>query len=394
MRLERQGYIFMIEIIKEVRMGHDFYNLFIDDDDLSDRVDLDFWGGFQGAPVALTLKVNDPEIIERLTLHRFSELPEELETIDIEAKFDSDFIEGVSVSQIPTSQPTSRSYFEISFGFKLNLSNGHGGYSYEEYCDEVRRLIEATNNTEIQPEAGYRNRAHFNTAGARFLIASPELPIANEISRCSNILREITNVVERTLASRPRSDAIVVSFDFPEEVRIPCEQYLLYFIQFLKDLGVEATSELSHKAGQVLFTVVPTDKRDALDKIRTALEIYACLPASTIVNFPEASNDVAMEKLAENVHYLKRQLHLSLKLLQGQEAVIQTQQFIIDHPQHALNGHVIIESFVQEASPSQNEEKEELLGGTVAITKYKGKGFEIDLPKVVKWLRRLFANKE
>jgi hypothetical protein len=36
----------------------------------------------------------------------------------------------------------------------------------------------------------------------------------------------------------------VTFFDFPEPVKVPCQQYLLYFVQFLKDVGVEATAEL------------------------------------------------------------------------------------------------------------------------------------------------------
>ena len=50
-------------------------------------------------------------------------------------------------------------------------------------------------------------------------------------------------------------------FEFPDAVRVPCEQYLLYFAQFLRDLGVEASSELRHEVGMVLFSVTPTDLR-------------------------------------------------------------------------------------------------------------------------------------
>jgi hypothetical protein len=381
----------MIQIIKEVSMGHDFYKLFMGDDELTDRVELEFWGGFQGAPVSFDITVRDPEVIERFISHCFYELPEDLDNLNFDAIFNSDLIKGISISQIPASQPAGSSHFAISFNFGPISSNWPRGYSSEEYYNEVRRLVEATNETEIQSKAGYVNRAEFKTKGVYFFIASPHLQIANEISRCSNILREINNVVERTLASRARSDSIVMAFDFPEEVKIPCEQYLLYFVQFLKDLGVEATSELSNKAGQVLFTVTPTDKLDALDKIRTALEIYMCLPASTLVNFSEADKDVVIDKLIENVQYLKSQLVLSYKLLKGREAIIQEQESIIDHQQHLLSGHIIIESLVEEALHSQSEEKEELLGGMVIVTRYKGKGFEINLPKVVRRLRRLFT---
>lgn len=381
----------MIEITKDVRVGHDYFDLFIDDDEVTDSVELDVWGGFQGAPYSFDLKVSNPEIIARLIAHSFSDLPEVLDTLNLEANFDTDFIEGVSISQIPTSPPAGDPRFAISFDFRLNLPYWRKGYNYEEYYNEVRKLVEATNDTEIQPKAGSVNRADFKTAEIFFLVASPQLQIASEISRCSNVLRDVIDVVKRTLASRAHSDEVFVAFDFPEEVRIPCEQYLLYFAQFLKDLGVDVTSELSREAGQVLFTVTPTNKQEALDKIRTALQIYLYLPAGKIGNLPEVGSDVAIERLAENVRYFKRQLELSRELLEVQKTPIRAEINI--HQQHSLTGHVIIDSLIGETAPPPEEEKEEILGGTVLITKYKGKGFEIDLPKVVRWIRRLFAPK-
>jgi transcriptional regulator with XRE-family HTH domain len=72
--------------------------------------------------------------------------------------------------------------------------------------------------------------------------------------------------------------SLITRFDFPEEVREACIQYLVYFTRFLKEAGIEATSEVLQKAGQTLFTVTPTDATVALSKIREALDIYLQIP--------------------------------------------------------------------------------------------------------------------
>src|SRR5207248_1798988 len=79
-----------------------------------------------------------------------------------------------------------------------------------------------------------------------------------------------------------RANSVVMSFDFPEEIKVPCEQYLIYFAQFLKDLGVEANTSLTHEAGQVLYTVTPINKHQALDKIYQALNVYLHLSSSPV----------------------------------------------------------------------------------------------------------------
>jgi hypothetical protein len=58
------------------------------------------------------------------------------------------------------------------------------------------------------------------------------------------------------------------------------EQYLLYFVQFLEDLGIHATADLQEQARGVLLTVTPQDGREALERIREALDVYLQIPRS------------------------------------------------------------------------------------------------------------------
>jgi hypothetical protein len=191
--------------------------------------------------------------------------------------------------------------------------------------------------------------------------------------------------------SQLRQDSVVTYFNFPEEVRIPCEQYLLYFIQFLKDLGVEANAELQHEAGQVLFTVRPVDRQEALDTIRAALETYLQLPSNPISDSHGVEYEIAVQRLAANIDHLKGQLRLARAELRLADATIQTQQVTISR---LLGDGVIGESLKDITPRPKDEDKEYVFEDLIIIKRYEGKGFEINLPELFRKLRRLFTKRE
>jgi hypothetical protein len=84
-------------------------------------------------------------------------------------------------------------------------------------------------------------------------IHEPHLTIGGEVKRTLPVVQGICDEVIKRLQTRLGADSITTAFDFPDEVKVPCEQYLVYFVQFLRDIGVEATSDLQHYAGRVLF---------------------------------------------------------------------------------------------------------------------------------------------
>jgi len=211
-----------------------------------------------------------------------------------------------------------------------------------------------------------------------------DLPLKLEIEPGLIDFRSLHDKVVSELEAKYPTHTVEVSFDFPEEVRVPCEQYLLYFVQFLKDLGVDATAELRHVAGEVLFAVTPADKDTALDNIRTALETYLQLPSSPVAN--DAMAEVAIQRLAANVEHLRGQVRLANAEIQLKNATIQAQQATIE----LLRGDVILES-VTDVTPRPKGEgdKEYLLGKSVALTPFNWKGVEINLAEIFRKLRAL-----
>ena len=216
-------------------------------------------------------------------------------------------------------------------------------------------------------------------------------------------------VVTELQTQIPTSEnAVSIRFDFPEAVKVPCEQYLLYFAEFLKDVGVDATANLNHEAGATLFTVTPDDKETALDKIREALGVYLCLAADpsagSISVYDQPTENL---KMAGNVQSFQMQLMYANAILREREAEIQHKdaairllQVTVEQQRTALAPATVItpEVFVQSvqavSSASQDKDAEKLFKSTVELTKYEGPGFKINVAQAYRLVRDLFTKKD
>ena len=110
-------------------------------------------------------------------------------------------------------------------------------------------------------------------------------------------------------------------------MKIACEQYLLYFAQFLQDLGINATSNLKEEAGKVLFSVTPTDDVEALDKIHEALAVYLNLPTSPI----EYDESFAAMRLQQQVENLQHSQRMAVREIRTSEKELRLAQTVIEH---------------------------------------------------------------
>lgn len=118
-----------------------------------------------------------------------------------------------------------------------------------------------------------------------------------------------------------------ISLEFPEQIKASCEQYLLYFAQFLRDLGINTTSNLKEDAGKVLFSVTPTDDFEALDKIREALAVYLNLPASPIV-YDESFAAMRLQQQIENLQHSQK---MAVREIRSGERELRLAQTVIEH---------------------------------------------------------------
>lgn len=224
-----------------------------------------------------------------------------------------------------------------------------------------------------------------NDLGLRCEVASTAI-IEEEINRWSEVVLSVCMESEGVIANRLRKDALVTFFAFPKEIRPACQQYLIYFTQFLEDFGIKATSEIQEQARGVLFTVIPDTGAEALQRVHDALDTYLRFPS--IPEFAVEVNrykDIAVQQLAANVLHLKSQLALAHATLQLKDATIESLHLSLQ------DRKLLNEPISEKAAPCTDTESgsEPLVGDLVSVTKYKGKGFEINLPAILRRVKRV-----
>jgi hypothetical protein len=184
-------------------------------------------------------------------------------------------------------------------------------------------------------------------------------------------------------------DSVFREFELPSHVRVACEQYLLFFVEFLRDLGVNATSDLRHEAGKVLFTVTPDDKKVSLDKIRTALEVYLELPKKPYFDEENQTNGVREIKYIQEVTTLKMRLSVAEIQLKTQKQLFAKEKEIVAEKERVIQVlSLFTKSIIEETKNStqmtvESNKKTKLLKGVVEIGgKIKIKeGIEIDVQR-------------
>lgn len=339
---------------------------------------------------------------KRIASCSFSELPKSVSTVTIgllsetmpklhyiqpsgRIRIRTPRFDRVSTNEHPS--PPFRHDYSIYFLFLIDVANWKGAHSFGEYTEEITDVFSA--NPSIAVERSSTEDSGFWVV---FRIDHPDSPMGSEIDKCLRIIRLSFHVVERRMEYLSKSNSITKPFHFPKEVAVACEQYLVYFVQFLRDLGVEATSELKHKAGEVLFTVTPANEEEALDKIRAALDIYLRLPASPVSN--DMTNEVAIQRLESQVLRFQSDLKLAAAELQAKNATIEAQQLTINVQKALLNGEILLDSMKDVTPKEKEEDKVEFLDGSVALTVYKDKGVELNWAKMFTQLRALFKKKD
>lgn len=172
-------------------------------------------------------------------------------------------------------------------------------------------------------------------------------------------------------------------FAFPDEFKISCKQYLMYFSQFLLDLGIEVRTEIKDTLQGTFFSVIPQDKNEAIENIKQLLAEYMNAPNRVeFDNELDFNADMAVVQFQANVYHLKSQLAFARTQIEMKEAVIQAKDATIQ----SLN---LINYQLSEKIQSQAPKDEEnIIGGVVAVTKFEKAGLKINFPEIIRRLKR------
>lgn len=334
------------------------------------------------------ITIDGDELSGEVVTQRFADISNDIRRIRLRRKYS--FIKHPHIFNFVTIERTSVDQFKVSVGFGFSAVEWKMPWSFSEYVAESARIVVQQYSPNIVT-VEHRTDGSVLNRWFEFPVERASNVIETETSRYRETLQSIHELTEKALTSRLHDASVTMFFNFPNEVKVPCEQYLLYFAQFLHDLGVEAETALTHEAGQVLFTVTPADRDQALDKIRSALDLYLRLASNRVSD--ATSESIAVQRLEANILRLRGDLKLASAELKAHATTMEAQQLIIDIQKGLLSGEVMVNSIKDVTPKLKNEEKEEFFGGTVSLIPIKGKGVEIHLPEIFRRLRQLFTEK-
>jgi hypothetical protein len=278
----------------------------------------------------------------------------------------------------------SSEYSQIScptFGFRLNVEMDDWAalWSLKNFSEGLQIIIKNRGDNKIiyfQDDEDFVS----NGFGIKVQIENLEQSINDVLD---TTFLEVDNIIKETnqyLGSIIDNQSVISFFNFPDSIKGPCQQYLMYFAQFLKDLGINVETEIKEQAHSTLFKVTPNDKNEALDKIKEALEIYTNAPALNDLQFQNMNNgDIAFMQLQANVMHLKSQMMFANTALQMKDATIEALQL----SNYQLKAMVV-------ANREKGSQEADVIPGIVAVKKYDGKWFSVNLPEVLNRLKRQF----
>lgn len=356
----------------------------------------------------ITLKVKDIELSKKILLHTPSDFPESLDIFEFRFKdedipfLDEIFFMTLSSrigNEISSAKRKDTSIeFNLSFTFQFDFIEWNKKYNDTEYRLEFVRCIEniEVNGRKSSLTTYNKSSSSILSINTTFTIA-PNKSFESAINNWISELKNIHQKVENNLLSSKQDNSLMVAFDFPEEIKTPCEQYLIYFSQFLRDLGVSAASNISHEAGQVLFSVTPENPEEALDKIKCALDVYLRLPHSPISS--DNSTEIEILRLNSNIQHLNSQLSLAKAEMKAKDAIIEAKdatilayRYTVESQKQLLDGDISVA--IKDVTPKPKDiDKEDLIEGLVTLKTYDAKVADINLAEIFRRLKKLF-NKE
>jgi len=289
-----------------------------------------------GTSSSFSVEIFDEHLAEKISLMRFSEIPRELETLELCYKLN--FVDTFS-RLLLLREPIKGPDFVILFTHECKLDEWKNSFSIKELDKSLREVIHDHKEYGLE----YSGLDPDNNG---FSIEIEDInsthTIKETIDNKRPLIDDIYNKVSNLLIEKSRGNAVVSIFDFPEQVRVPCEQYLIYFADFLRNLGIKAATDITHEAGKVLFSVTPESKDIALQHIREALDMYLNLPGS-MQDIQLISMDIGIkeQQLLAQVQHLRSQILLANALTQSQRGTIQYQQTVIDQQQQVLDASIL-----------------------------------------------------
>tara|TARA_R110001583_G_scaffold187868_1_gene349429 strand:+ start:77 stop:1201 length:1125 start_codon:yes stop_codon:yes gene_type:complete len=200
-------------------------------------------------------------------------------------------------------------------------------------------------------------------------------------------LNDSVKLAEDKVAVGGFINKVVAKFSFTDKNQQAITAYLLYFIEFLSDLGIETESEINKENGNLLFSIEPKNKENALHKISEALSFYLKLPTVNISEVSDSDYDpivqLKFEKLKSEIERLKSNQRINEALLRYQDSLLintsnEKSVSIIESQQNTPT-----DALTYIYTDDKKQDKKEFLSGGIKLGVFKKAGVEIDLSALI-----------
>lgn len=220
------------------------------------------------------------------------------------------------------------------------------------------------------------------------LVTDQSTVLSTLLGLCADYLPRLEAAARAELSRTQDNLSVIQHFHFPSAVSAACQQYLVYFTQFLADLGVEAESEIRSNASEVLFRVFPREGPAALSQVREALDAYLALSSATDVSDLMNEKDIAVTQLIANVEHLRSQLRLARAEAGLYRAQLDARQAQLQ----AKDLTIQVLRLGPACTPAQPAEtgSEPLMDGLITLGKLEKGGVGVDWGVLLRKLRRRF----
>ena len=261
---------------------------------------------------------------------------------------------------------------------------------------------------ELEDWANYYSFKQFNLVFEKLLLQGPfkvitydyyEVDLEIEIDRLKFqnriMLPDVTEALKhiekcsleahKILIGQSKDEVFIKIFEFPAEYKNICSQYLIWFGEFLENLGIDANVSTEQSKNQTQLIVSPNECPELLTEIEKLFYQYLSLPYAELL--PPESNSPQHEILA--FQSLKMQVQHLQTQIQMKDAVISSNQITnksLSTQLSEINTELLL------IKSMKSNDKAEFFNGLLKVSRVqkigKNGNAEVDLTPILKLMNK------